>query len=83
MSEARLRDIARLFLRSGRLPSTAPRRIWGGPGVGIECRLCELPVTAAQQETQVEIVEDQGMPDVLRVFHFHLRCFAAWALERE
>lgn len=79
MGEARLRDIARQFIGTGRLPSIMPRRLWGGPGVGIECPLCELAVTGDQQEMQAEFVTDH---DIYQVCHFHTRCFAAWALEQ-
>jgi hypothetical protein len=80
-SEARLRERAQAHLQSGKLPNISPRRVWGGPGVGVECVVCDLPVSADQSEMQVEFLRNHGA-EVLEVFHFHARCFAAWELER-
>jgi hypothetical protein len=80
-SEVRLREQAREHLESGKLPDMSPRRVWGGPGVGNECGVCDLAVTEDQSEMQVEFLRDHGA-EVLQIFHFHLRCFAAWELER-
>jgi hypothetical protein len=80
-SEVRLRDQARAHLQSGKLPNHCPRRVWGGPGAGLECAVCELPVSPEQVEMQVEFLRDHDV-ELPEVFHVHSRCFAAWELER-
>ena len=79
-SEARLREQARAHLQSGKLPNEAPRRVWGGPGVGTECGVCDLAVRPDQSEVEVQFFRDHGA-EVFEVLHFHIVCFAAWALE--
>ncbi|HKV71442.1 MAG TPA: hypothetical protein VJN62_09360, partial [Gemmatimonadales bacterium] len=57
-----------------------PNRTWGGPGAGLKCAVCELPIGTDQMEFEVQFIhEGQTAPDVTR---FHLDCFAAWELER-
>jgi hypothetical protein len=80
VNEATLRDLARRHLSTGKLPNIEPRRVWGGPGIGVECSVCELPVGADQSEMQIEFSRDH-VP-ILDIFHFHIRCFAVWELER-
>jgi hypothetical protein len=38
--EPRLREQAREAIQTGKLPSRAPDRTWGGPGVGADCTVC-------------------------------------------
>jgi hypothetical protein len=61
------RERVMLLIQQGKLP--------GQPLVGIECAVCDLPVSADQSEMQVEFLRDHGA-EVLEVFHFHVRCFA-------
>jgi len=79
--EPRLREQAREAIQGGKLPSRAPDRMWGGPGVGADCAVCGLPVTREQLEFEIEFARDGDNPG-LDQFHVHLRCFAAWELER-
>jgi hypothetical protein len=81
MDEQPLREEAREALRSGRLPNRRPDRTWGGHGVGAECAVCGLPVTAQQMEFEIQFSHDGDKPG-LDKFHVHLRCFAAWEFER-
>jgi hypothetical protein len=55
--------------------------VWGGPGVGAPCAVCELPVTRSEMEFEVQFEHDGGSPG-LDKFHLHRRCFAAWEFER-
>jgi len=55
--------------------------MWGGPGVGADCAVCGLPVTREQLEFEIEFARNGDNPG-LDQFHVHLRCFAAWELER-
>lgn len=79
--EPHLREQAREAIQSGKLPSRAPDRMWGGPGVGADCAVCGLPVTREQLEFEIEFARNGDNPG-LDQFHVHLRCFAAWELER-
>jgi len=79
--EARLREQARETIQSGKLPARAPNRTWGGPGVGAECSVCKRPVTKQELEFEIQFEHDGDNPG-LDKFHVHIRCFAAWELER-
>ena len=82
--EATLREFVRLAIRNGMLPRRDPARVWGGPGVGAVCRVCEKPITRDQLEYELEFPPYSGNAglDKLHKLHLHLRCFAAWELER-
>jgi hypothetical protein len=79
--EALLRERARAAILDGKLPSRRPDRTWGGPGVGALCPLCEQPVTRDQMEFEIQFARDGDTPG-LDKYHVHVRCFAAWELER-
>jgi len=75
------REKAREAIRSGKLPSRRPDRTWGGTGAGAPCPVCGEIVTKDQLEIEVEFDRDGSNPGV-GDFHIHVRCFAAWELER-
>jgi len=79
--EKMLREKARAVVQSGKLPSRRPDRTWGGPGVGAACAVCELPVTRAELEFEIQFARDGDNPG-LDKFHVHVQCFAAWEFER-
>jgi hypothetical protein len=79
--EAHLREDAREALRLGKLPSEQPARLWGGPGVGAVCAICRRPASRSQIEVAIEFARTGPVPG-LDKYHLHLRCFAAWELER-
>jgi hypothetical protein len=79
--EAILREQARAVLRAGKLPTRSPDRTWGGPGVGAPCTICGRPVTKAEMEFEIQFTRDDDDPG-LDKYHVHVRCFAAWELER-
>jgi hypothetical protein len=86
--EAPLREFARFAIRTGRLPRREPARIWGGPGVGGFCGVCEKPISQDELEYELEFACHDDNPKRDKVHpqrdkvHFHLRCFAAWEFER-
>ena len=82
MNEKDLREKARVALRNGKLPSRRPDRTWGGPGVGAQCPVCDLPVKRDELEFEIQFARDGDNPG-LDKFHIHARCFAVWELERE
>jgi hypothetical protein len=82
MDEPILREQARAAIRDARLPSRAPDRIWGGPGIGATCAVCGLPVTKDDKEFEIQFARDGGDDPGLDEFHVHIRCFAAWEFER-
>jgi hypothetical protein len=82
MNEKELREKARAAVRNGKLPSRSPDRTWGGPGVGAQCPVCELPVQDDELEFEIQFRRDSDNPG-LDKFHIHARCFAVWELERE
>ena len=59
----------------------APDRTWGGPGVGAPCSVCGEPIKRDQLELETQFAHDGSNPG-LDKFHIHVRCFAAWELER-
>ena len=76
-----LREKARPIVRDGKLPNRPPDRIWGGPGVGAACTVCDLPVRTDEKELEIQFARDGDNPG-LDKFHLHVRCFAAWEFER-
>ena len=76
-----LRAKAREAIRTGKLPNRRPDRTWGGPGVGASCTICGEPVTKDQLEFEIQFSRDGNNPG-LDKFDLHIRCFAAWELER-
>jgi hypothetical protein len=78
--ESLLRDKARDAVQKGKMPPRKPGRMWGGPGVGVSCAVCELPVTKDQLEIEFEFAHDGNGPELDR-FRVHVRCFAAWEFE--
>ena len=80
-NEAEIRQLARQILRAEILPRRDPDRTWGGSGVGVRCTVCSQPIPPTQMEYELQFAHDGGTPSLDR-FHLHLRCFAAWEMER-
>jgi hypothetical protein len=80
--EAILRDKARTAVKQGKLPARRPDRTWGGPGVGAMCTICETAIGKDDMEFEIQFAHDGSDPG-LDKFHVHIRCFAAWELERK
>jgi len=46
--EPLLREKAHEAIRAEKLPSRRPDRVWGGPGIGELCVICDETINAAQ-----------------------------------
>jgi len=79
--ESILRDRARQAVEQRKLPNRPPDRLWGGPGVGAPCVVCDCPVEKSEMEFEIQYARDGGIPH-LDVFHVHSRCYAAWEFVR-
>lgn len=75
-----LRQQAREAVQKGKLPARRPDRVWGGPGVGEMCPVCDKRITKADIEYQLEFARP-GV-DGIDKYHVHIRCNAAWEFER-
>ena len=79
-NEPQIRALAREALRAGKLPPRDPDRTWGGPGADLPCTICGVRITA--NTTEYELQFKRLDVTALDRFHLHLRCFAAWEMER-
>jgi hypothetical protein len=77
--EATRRQKAREAIAAGVLPNCAPARTWGGKGVGGRCTICGDAITTQDIEFELEFGHEEPAHGKYRV---HMRCFAAWELER-
>ena len=80
-SHKEIRQMIRQRFADRTLPRTTPRRVWGGPGLGLTCGVCQLPVTADESELQAEFADGHEI-SMLEALHLHTACFALWELER-
>jgi hypothetical protein len=82
LSDEALRAKAREAIRSGKLPSSPPKQVWGGQGAGADCTVCGAPVKPEELELEMEFAaagDELGRGS----HHVHPRCFAAWQLEMQ
>ena len=79
--ETALRARARVAINKETIPTRPPDRVWGGPGIGGECVICNLPVSAREMELEMQFACEDGVPQLV-AYRVHLACFAAWELER-
>jgi hypothetical protein len=83
MDESTLRQRAREAILMGRLPNRPPDRMWGGPGNCAACAICGESLARADVCFDLEFADDPTVAKVKQNYHLHVRCFAAWELERE
>jgi len=80
--EPLLRQRARAAIERGAIPRERPERFWGGRGTGEACTICERIIPQGEVEIEIEL-PSHGSPDTRPdIRYFHVRCFAAWELER-
>jgi hypothetical protein len=77
--EKLLRQKAREAIQAGRIPADRPEGVWGGPGSGAACTLCDQPVR--RDGLGFDLVFAQRAGKAPAVHHVHIRCFAAWEFE--
>ena len=80
-NEKQIRALARTALKDGRLPRRDPDGTWGGKGADVPCAICGERIRPDHLEYEVQFGHHGAKPGV-DVFHLHLRCFAAWEMER-
>jgi hypothetical protein len=79
--ENELRRLVRRAMRAGLLPRRRPDRMWGGPGHGARCAVCDGAVAGPDMAFDLEFVQaGAGEPLSLQM---HNRCFAMWEHERD
>jgi hypothetical protein len=75
--EGALYERAREVIRARTLPNRRPDRMWGGPGAGANCLICNSPVERHQLEYELEFAGNGDGVGVNK-YQVHIRCFAAW-----
>lgn len=80
--ERNLREKAREVIQAGKLPNRRPDRTWGGPGAGACCTICNAPLKQDEVELEIEFARGVNHAAVDK-YHVHVRCFAAWNVERQ
>ena len=88
MTDEMLRVKAREAVLAGRLPNRRPERIWGGPGIGARCAVCDEAIERSQPEFELQFSqrsqnETLGGSSGEVSYHVHVGCFAAWESERQ
>jgi hypothetical protein len=82
LDEGTLRTKAREAIAMGRLPSRHPSRMSAGNGFGTPCAVCGGTLNPDEVGYELEFPRDGDGDDGKAEYHVHLRCFAAWELER-
>ena len=80
--EGALRLKAREAIEAGKLPNRHPESMWGGPGHGARCTVCDKPVEGDQLGFDLEFVRGENASGP-GSYHVHVRCFATWEFERQ
>jgi hypothetical protein len=81
LGEKHRRAMARIAVQSGKVPQWDPDRTSAGPGIGLLCTICGARIRPGEVEYELQFRYDGSTPGLDR-FHLHLRCFAAWEMER-
>jgi hypothetical protein len=61
------------------MPRRGPDGPWAGKGGDVPCAIWGERIRPDQLEYELQFGQEGATPDV---FHLHLRCFAAWEMER-
>ena len=79
--ENTLRQKVREAIQAGKIPDRRPDRMWGGPGTGVPCIICDEAVDRDGVGFELEFARE-GDHLRLRNCPVHVLCFEAWELER-
>lgn len=60
---------------------TLPIARGGGPGIGVPCAVCDLPIPRDGMQFEIQFAIDGSPPD-FNIYHVHTSCYAAWEPER-
>ena len=71
--EVELRLKAKERIASGDLACAPPSDVWGAPGSGNRCSLCEKEIGIDEVDYEVSLRE--------ALLHFHIFCHGVWQLE--
>jgi hypothetical protein len=77
--ENALREVVRQRVTDGRVPCKRQDYTWAGKGTGLDCSVCDLPITSLQVEYELQFGAEAGAGVV--VVRMHRPCFAAWESE--
>lgn len=72
-----LRQKARQAIRDRKMPRRYPERLWGGPGTGARCAICDEPMGPDDIEFELEFPRSDDHPGQGNP-HVHTRCFSEW-----
>jgi hypothetical protein len=75
--ENALREVVRRRVAQGRVPCRRQDHTWAGKGTGLDCTVCELPITSQQVEYELQFDAEAS----LIVVRMHRLCLAAWESE--
>ena len=82
IDDGTLKMKARQAVQTGKLPNRRPICMWGGNGFGACCPICDSAVKPEEVEYEVQFDEVDGSA-APHGYHIHVRCYAAWELERQ
>jgi hypothetical protein len=67
--------LTRTKIQAGKLPVTAPVKIWAGQGKGASCDVCGEAILPTDIEYETEMAGAKS-------FRFHNKCLGVWHEER-
>lgn len=76
-----LRAKVRDMMEAGKFPNRPPDNIWGGPGSGASCAICDAALERRGVELEIQFIgDDRPGPGTHRV---HVACFSIFEFERQ
>jgi hypothetical protein len=79
-NDSYVRRKVREVMEAGKLPHRQPDHIWGGPGSGLSCAICDVALERDGVELEIQYLPDAGSAGSYRV---HVGCFSQFELERQ
>jgi hypothetical protein len=72
-NDSYVRRKVREVMEAGKLPHRQPDHIWGGPGSGLSCAICDVALERDGVELEIQYLPDAGSAGSYRV---HVGCFS-------